>query len=110
MLHNRAIKLPKAKVHVYSDSVLLSRKDAGTSYFYGEVERTNWMVSRCIDNTSPHAHTSTFFSLRAQEKSKKGVKRAKNSPFCHADGHLSPKECRVGTKISEIQRPSCTPR
>ena len=47
--------------------------------------------------------------------SKKGclsgsTKRAKNSPCCYADGHLSSQECGVRTEVSEIQSPGCTPR
>ena len=38
------------------------------------------------------------------------TERAKNSPVCYADGHLSSQECGVSTEISEIQGPSCAPR
>ena len=38
------------------------------------------------------------------------TKRAKNSPFCHATGHLSSQKCGVGTEVSEIQRPGRAPR
>ena len=44
-------------------------------------------------------------------KSKKGgysgsTKRQKESPLCHIDGHMSPHECGVGTKITQVQRQS----
>ena len=38
------------------------------------------------------------------------TKRAKNSPFCHADGHLSSQGRGVGTEVSKVQRPVCAPR
>ena len=40
----------------------------------------------------------------------RSTKRAENSPLCDADGRLSSAECGVGTEISEISRPDCTPR
>ena len=49
-------------------------------------------------------------------KSRKGghsgsAKRAKNSPFCIADGHLThPKKCGVGADVSKVYRPGCAPR
>ena len=50
-----------------------------------------------------------------QRKGSKGgnfgsTERAKNSPICFAAGQRSSQECRVGTQISEIQRPGCAPR
>ena len=42
LLHDRASKLSKAEVHVYSDSVALSWKDARTSFCNTEVRRANW--------------------------------------------------------------------
>ena len=48
-------------------------------------------------------------------ESKKGgcagsVQRAKNNPFCHADGHLSSrKNAELEPKVSEVQRPCRAP-
>ena len=38
------------------------------------------------------------------------TKRAKNSLFCHADGHMSSQECGFRTKNSEVQWLGCAPR
>ena len=45
LLHDRVIKLSKARVHVHSDSVL-SGKDASTAVGRGQVERTILTISR----------------------------------------------------------------
>ena len=49
--------------------------------------------------------------VSSKEKSKKEgysgtTKRAKNSPFCHTDGHTSPQKFGVRTKITKVQRQS----
>ena len=38
------------------------------------------------------------------------TKRARKSPFCYADGHLSSQTCGVGTEVSKVQRPGRAPR
>ena len=52
--------------------------------------------------------TSPACDLGSVKSKKRGysgsTKRQKESPLCNIDGHMSPQECRVGTKITEVQK------
>ena len=67
-----------------------------------------------VDKEVGEAQKITSMANSQSKDQKKGHPRgtegAKNSPFCYADGHLSSQECGLGTNISEIQRPGCTPK
>ena len=69
LLHDRAIKLSKAKVHVYSDPVLFLDRCTNILLSWRKVERTNWMVLRhhapsrinFLDSTESHSSSRGVF-------------------------------------------------
>ena len=87
-----------AQIHSDASSILKKSTCNGDS---GEIMRNTW------ENTGMAADKS-----QKQERGDRWSKwwGGQKSSFLVIDGSLSPQEFGVGTNISKIQRPSCTPR